>query len=347
MRYLCYIALWAVVVLLAGCGGHRGELTLDEAKDDGIPFLQEMGIDVRPLITDEQINLWAMSHDSVPRPRVLLPDSSAMRLLKALPEAGVGQDTARVYIVGVRPLQQGNVLVAYVLQAGSEQRVVIVTYSSEGAMVDAIDVGVANGATREGMWNYAAGGEIFSDSISCRVSDGNELLLTRVSSCQLVADTAGAEPARWRMERSYVYSILQNGTFELVQAKTVKLRGTLGEGDPSMATFDMMDLLRYPHSAHGLMPRLDFLATRASNQGSRDFTAVVYQLYSRNPRPFLTWMGENPGNHVEAVFRQLVDTGVVPRDQLLQEIKQVPGQAARNQLLELVGGSAGQHSTMA
>lgn len=334
-----YCGAGLLCVLLVACGGHGGGISLDEAKDDGIPFLEAMGVDVRPLVTDEQLNLWSTNPDSVPKPNVRLSDSLAVRLLKALPETGVGQDTAQVYIVGVRPLQQGNVLVAFVLKLGRDQRVELVTYNEAGTVVDAIDVGVANGPTRNGMWNYPDEERLFSDSIACRVVDGNELMLTRVSSCIDAGDTTGMAEPRWRMERNYVYSILQDGSLELTQAKIVKLRGSLGDDDPSIAAFDMMDLLRYPHSGHGLMPKLDFQATKPANRGSRDFTAVVYQLYWRNPLPFLTWLGNNPGNHVEAVFKPLVDKGVVPRDQLMHDIERVKSPEARRQLQERLGSA--------
>ena len=219
-RFGCWAA-GLLCLLLAACGGRGGGLSLDEAKDDGIPFLEAMGVDVRPLVTDEQINLWGSSPDSVPKPIVRLDDSLAVRLLRAVPETGVGQDTAQVYIVGVRPLQQGNVLVAYVMKLGSDQRVELVSYNEAGAVVDAVDVGVANGPTRNGMWSYPDEERLFSDSIVCRVPDGNELVLTRVSSCIDARDTTGLAEPRWRMERNYVYSILQDGSLELTQAKIV------------------------------------------------------------------------------------------------------------------------------
>jgi hypothetical protein len=87
------------------------------------------------------------------------------------------------------------------------------------------------------------------------------------------------------------------------------------------------------------MPKLDFQATKPANRGSRDFTAVVYQLYWRNPLPFLTWLGNNPGNHVEAVFKPLVDKGVVPRDQLMHDIERVKSPEARRQLQERLGSA--------
>ncbi len=308
------LAILLLAGVLQGCKKEGDASTnlqeaVAQAKEGGIPFLNDLGIDVKNVIADSVIDL-SGDWDSIPR--IELNDTLAATLLKDVRVAEMKADLFEASIVAVRPLAEDKTLIAFELFVGDIDGVLMAIYDRQGKMLDAINAGTWNKTLPYSMVEDGTEEDVLKDSAICRFTSDREFVLNR-SVCRVSSKNG----VKWRMTRDYNYTVTDNGMLSL-EVKHKKMNGKFDEDDPQKGIFDITDLQRYPQSCNGLMERLDTMASQIgpTNEVYMDFIDQLTRIFQTNGQELFAYMSGKEQNHLRATFKAVLAEGFLLREDL-------------------------------
>ena len=337
---ICQFILLSLLLggLFLGCKKESGaddevEVATIQAKAEGIPFLEKLGIDVKDVVADSVINLWESS--STAQHSIALKEEVALRLLKNVLDT---DEPMIASIVAVKPLPHDQVIVVYSLDFGDYQLIEFINYDQDGHQLDVLSTGSWASVEPYAVVEQEFENDGLCDSTICHFGGVSQFTLNRVVSRERFNSQSKTSAQLWRMERDYVYDIMPNGQFKVKEMKVAHIDGTMGDSDPSLKSLAMNDVLRYSSADPGMMPALDKLAMNLK-PGTNDYEELTYVLsrvFSNNPQRVLLWLSRNPGNHLMGELKTMFTGGYVVPEDLQRAVDSMKDPAARQHMQEVI-----------
>ncbi|MBO7610243.1 MAG: hypothetical protein J6S96_08600 [Muribaculaceae bacterium] len=343
MKPLSILSL--LVVMLTACGAttqNGNSSTNDEFK-----FLKELGIDVNSIVKlDKEVIL-----DYDKYPPFIMSDAQQKVLLEEVGDLyRMDEDIEGNFsILGIRALPNGQTLILYNVEFGDGASKVFAIYDKDGKTTDYMDTGYWNDTHPDESNDDYTHGTAYGDETTCSFDSPSTMKLAR--KYKFFEWTNNKETYEqkvvkefWSIDKQYDYSITNEGIFQLdnITSKNV------GPVDAKIATLEeISDLNFVPSTDRSLFDRVNQLALRddirkeipnENCQISYRMMGVVQDLFHSQPQRLLQWISTHRDlnkNALTGVFEACFSTGLLPKEDLIEEIDKMPQGDARRYIEEL------------
>lgn len=246
----------------------------------------------------------------------------------------IADEMSEWVLLGVRRFG-GNMLAAYYSGNGMGYCVSLITYNSQGQVLDAINAREMHLLWRADLSDPSNEHVFTLDAFFTFDSDSVVTLHRTMGLCKMDFENDLKSDAQWQQQWDQPYVINNNGQFLLQSQEVVAEKGSVDVyATMDYKTWDL--LVCSPHDM-GVMAVWEKAAERVDNGYDpkyelKPFPLDVTQLYRMNPQRFLRWLASHPDSRILPWFK----LDPADRPALLTEIGWLNDANARQRLTDMV-----------
>lgn len=336
MRMTHFLSVCLTMFAMVACGNQAGrQVTEGQVGNDlqlykrTLHYLTDMGISPDTLMLPECVNYPVFS-DTVSHSHWLTADEAVTLGMKQL--CGVDADGTPAVLLGVDIISDQVTMLLYQVYYGDKSPVVLVTYDTDGVVMDMLPAGTWAGVNTLYANEHGDAMDLGVDSAVMSLKDNGEFIVDHYLTMVQRPTGGGNSMQQWQYNKKSSYRVDPVvGLFEEYDSE-VRLPEVTND-DVVRRELEMLSWA--PLQDEEVMARYDAFAQRhATELSGQSFLSTLYAfaLFDRldlAPWSMLEWLYEHQDSRVYSLFIDAVNEHQLDQDRLLKAVKTVQDPKAK------------------